>query len=172
MALERGDGPSLREGIEWHSSAMRARRAAPRSLATLLEEQERHLGDWLDRPLASLSRHEVATRHEDLTLSSGPWLANRVMQQLRAVYNTAARRCETLSPTNPTLAVTFNRLRRRREPIPALGFERTQAAPRRGQPAPRPHPRPPPAPAAGRRVGRRLRPGRRLRAREPEGADP
>ncbi|HVS19351.1 MAG TPA: tyrosine-type recombinase/integrase [Planctomycetota bacterium] len=118
MALERGDSPSLREGIEWHLRAMRARRAAPRSLATLVEEQQRHLGDWLERPLASLSRHEVATRHEDLTLASGPWLANRVMQQLRAVYNTAARRCETLSPTNPTLAVTFNRLRRRREPIP------------------------------------------------------
>lgn len=97
---------------------MRARRASDRSLSTLEEEQRRHLADWLDRPLASLSRDEVATRHEELTVSSGPWLANRVLQQFRAVYNTAARRFEHLPPANPTLAVVYNRLRRRREPIP------------------------------------------------------
>lgn len=111
-----GDGPTLREGIAIHLRAMRARGASDRSLSTLEGEQMRHLVDRLDRPLASLSRHEVATRHEMLTVTSGPWLANRVLQQLRAVYNTAARRFEHLSPTNPTLAVTYNRLRRRREP--------------------------------------------------------
>ena len=69
-------------------------------------------------PLASLTRDEVATRHELLTERSGPYLANRVLQQFRAIYNTAARRFEELPQANPTVAVTFNRVRRRREPIP------------------------------------------------------
>ena len=112
------DGPTFRQAIEWHLRAMRAKRCTPRSMTTLHEETHRHLADWLDRPLTSLSRHEVALRHEALTADSGPYLANRVMQQLRAVYNTAARRFETLSPVNPVVAVTFNRVRRRRDPDP------------------------------------------------------
>jgi integrase len=111
-------GPTLREAIEWHLSAMRARRCRPRSLATLTEETARHLGDWLERPVAGLRRQEVALRHEALSETSGPWLANRVMQQLRAVWNTAARRCEDLPPVNPVVAVTFHRVTRRRQPIP------------------------------------------------------
>lgn len=116
MALERVDSPTLCEGIEGHLRAMRARRAAPRSLATLLEEQERNLGKWLERPLASLSRHEVATRHGDLTLS----------------------------PVHPTLAVTFNR--RRREPIPWDELPAWRAQPALGAPRPgaRHAPSPPP----------------------------
>lgn len=109
---------TLAEAIEIHLRAMRARRSAARSMQAFSEECARHLGAWLDRPLASLKRHEVAERHEELTLTSGPYLANRVLQQFRAVYNTAARRFEDLPATNPTIAVTFNRVRRRREPIP------------------------------------------------------
>jgi len=111
-------GITLADAIELHLRAMRARRCAQRSMATLVEETGRHLGDWLARPLASRSRHEVATRHERITAERGPWVANRVLQQFRAVYNTAARRFEDLPATNPAIAVTFNRVRRRREPIP------------------------------------------------------
>lgn len=116
-SADRDPEPTLAEAIGLHLRAMRAKGCAPRSLATLEEETARHLGDWFERPLASLRRHEVATRHELLSDTSGPYLANRVMQQLRAVYNTAARRFEDLAPTNPVIAVTFNRVRRRREPI-------------------------------------------------------
>jgi integrase len=118
VAASEDDGPTLRKAIALHVRAMRAKACSTRSIATLEEETARHLGDWLKRPLVSLRRHEVATRHEALTDQSGPYVANRVMQQLRAVYNTAARRFESLPATNPVLAVTFNRLRRRREPIP------------------------------------------------------
>lgn len=113
-----GRGPTFARAIELHVAAMRAKGCSVRSIETLTEETVRHLADWFDRPLASLSRDEVATRHERLTETSGPWLANRVLQQFRAVYNTAARRFEDLPPVNPVIAVTFNRLRRRREPIP------------------------------------------------------
>ena len=84
---------------------MQAKGCAPRSVDTLVEETSRHLGDWMERPLASLRRHEVATRHEALTGASGPYLANRVMQQLRAVYNTAVRRFENLPAGSKQLAL-------------------------------------------------------------------
>ena len=109
---------TLAEAIEVHLRAMRAKDCAPRSMEAFVEECARHLADWLDRPLASLSRNEVAVRHEELTERCGPYLANRVLQQFRAVYNTAARRFEELPATNPVVAVTFNRVRRRRDPIP------------------------------------------------------
>jgi len=111
-------GPTLAEAIELHLRAMRARCCAARSMEAFHEECARHLARWLERPLTALSRHEVATRHEELSESSGPYLANRVMQQFRAVYNTAARRFESLPATNPVIAVTFNKVRRRRQPIP------------------------------------------------------
>jgi len=40
------------------------------------------------------------------------------MAHLRAVYNTAARRFEGLPATNPVVAVTFNKVKRRRQPVP------------------------------------------------------
>jgi len=111
-------GITLAEAVAMHLRAMRAKGCTARSIETLREESARHLADWLPRPLASISRNECALRHEFLSDHRGPYVANRVMQQFRAVYNTAARRMEQLSPTNPVIAVTFNRVRRRRQPIP------------------------------------------------------
>ncbi len=110
--------PTLARALDWHLRAMRAKACRPRSVETLTEEVHRHLSDWLERPLDTLTRDEVATRHETLTETSGPYLANRVLHHLRALYNTAVRRSELLPPTNPTIAVTFNRTHRRRAPIP------------------------------------------------------
>ena len=111
------NAPTLALAIDWHLRAMRAKGCSSRSLEALAVETHLHLGDWFERPLARLRRAEVAERHEALTAASGPYLANRVMAQLRAAYNTAVRRCEELPPVNPVIAVTFNRMRRRREPI-------------------------------------------------------
>ncbi len=113
-----GTALTFADAVGLHLRAMRAKRCSARSIEGLAEETSRHLGDWLGRPLGSISRNECALRHEDLTDHRGPYVANRVMQQFRAVYNTAARRFEELSPVNPVVAVTFNRVRRRREPIP------------------------------------------------------
>lgn len=48
---------------------------------------------------------------------AGPYAANRALQHFRAVYNSAARRFEELPDRPPTVGVTFNKVRRRREPI-------------------------------------------------------
>lgn len=110
--------PTLGEALAWHLRAMRAKRCRPRSIDTLTTEVHLHLADWLDRPLDTIRRREVADRHADLSACSGPYLANRVIHHLRAIYNTAVRLCEELPPTSPTIAVTFNRVERRRQPIP------------------------------------------------------
>lgn len=109
---------TLAQALSMHLRAMRAKRCAPRSMETLEEECRRHLGDWLGRPLAGIRRNECALRHDELSERCGPYVANRVLAQLRAVYNTAARRFEELPPVAPVVAVTFNRVRRRRQPIP------------------------------------------------------
>lgn len=109
-------GATLREAREWHKTSMRARRCAQRSLETLEYETDRHLADWLDRPLAEIKPMECAQRHERVTKNSGPYAANRALQTFRACWNTAARRLDDLPPC-PTRAVTFNRTKRRREPI-------------------------------------------------------
>ena len=109
---------TLGQAIEFHQAAMRARRAQPRSIETVREECDRHLSDWQGRALSSIKRNECAERHEKITAESGPYAANRVLQVFRAVYNTAARRFEELPDRPPTVGVTFNRTKRRREPIP------------------------------------------------------
>lgn len=115
---EAARGVTLDEAVGYHQAAMRAKRCAQRSINVIREEAERHLSDWLGRPLSAITRNECAQRHERLTAESGPYAANRVLQNFRAVYNTASRRFEELPDTPPTVSVTFNRVRRRREPIP------------------------------------------------------
>ncbi len=109
-------GVRLREAIEMHAKAMAAKDCAKSSIQSIQEELERHLGDWLDRPLAELTKNECAKRHLRLTEEAGPIAANRALMHLRACYNTAARRMDL--PLNPTSAVVFNRVPRRRNPIP------------------------------------------------------
>ncbi|MEM6675260.1 MAG: integrase family protein [Planctomycetota bacterium] len=113
---ERARETTLDEAIEWHVTAMKAKRCAERSMATIREEGERHLADWLKRPLSSITRNECAQRHQRITERAGPYATNRALQHFRAVYNTATRRLEELPP-NPTIAITFNKTRRRREPV-------------------------------------------------------
>lgn len=113
---EAARGATLAEAVEWHASAMRARRCAERSVLSIRDEMQRHLADWLHRALASIRPAECASRHERITASSGPHAANRALQHFRACWNTAARRLDDL-PACPVRSVTFNRVRRRREPI-------------------------------------------------------
>jgi len=115
---KKAQGVTLNDAIEMHANAMRAKRCAPKSISSIREELDRHVSDWLGRPLATLTRDECARRHERISSEAGPYSANRVMTSLRACYRTAARRFEELSDTAPTVGVTFNKVRRRREPIP------------------------------------------------------
>jgi integrase len=131
---QKAQGVTLNEAIEMHANAMRAKGCAPKSISSIREELERHLPDWLGRPLASITADECARRHERITprAVAGPYSANRVMTSFRACYHTAARRFRgQLDPESPTVGVTFNKVRRKRSPIPwaelPTWFQRVQS---------------------------------------------
>ena len=47
---------------------------------------ERHLGDWFSRPLDAISRRDVETRFNGVTVDHGWSPANRAILLLRSVY--------------------------------------------------------------------------------------
>lgn len=109
-------GITLREARAAHVDRMRHRDCSPRSIECLEGEVERHLGDWLDRPLREISPADVQRRHRRITTGSGPYVANRVGRHLRAIWNTCRRTHRDLGDP-PTSAIDWNKQRRRREPI-------------------------------------------------------
>ncbi|MHC4164051.1 MAG: tyrosine-type recombinase/integrase [Planctomycetota bacterium] len=110
-------GVTLAEAVEMHLDAMRAKDCTQRSMANLREEVRRYLGPWVRKALAEVSPDDCARRHKALSERRGRYAANRALACFRACYNTARRRHAHL-PENPVAAVTFNKVRRRREPIP------------------------------------------------------
>src|SRR5574341_668710 len=113
--VERVDGPTLGEAIELHLERMRKKGARPRSLSTVEGERDRHLANWLDKPLKTIERTHCRELHERLTEDSGPYVANRIMRCIRAAWNTALREHELA--VCPTIAVNWNKEHRRQEPI-------------------------------------------------------
>src|SRR5262249_25893993 len=63
----RREGPTLREAIDLHLSKMRRNDSRPRSIELLEYEAGKHLKDWMDSPLATITRTNVRERHERLT---------------------------------------------------------------------------------------------------------
>jgi integrase len=82
--------------------------------------------NWTTRRLADISRTDCRALHERMTDASGPYLANRVMRYVRAVYNTALKEHDL--PVNPTVAVHWNKEERRQEPVPWADLPAWRAA--------------------------------------------
>jgi hypothetical protein len=107
---------TLRQAWEDYAGRFETRvKAGERSRRTLegyRDYIERGLASWLDRPLREIGEapHLVAERHREISKSSGPYHANRVMTVLRAVYNNALKRRLDLGlpPHNPVVTVDFN----------------------------------------------------------------
>lgn len=76
---------------------------------------ERLMADWLDRPLSTLGNKPglMTERHEKLTDSNGPYIANGCMRTLRAIYNHARKKVPSLPAVNPVTAVDWNAEKRR-----------------------------------------------------------
>lgn len=113
---KREGGPTLSDAFDLHVSRMRADRASASSIATITRERDKYLAKWMDRPLETIERSECRALHEQLSKQHGPYLANRVMRHIRAAWNTALKEHDL--PANPTIAVHWNKERRRQEPIP------------------------------------------------------
>jgi integrase len=118
---------TLRAAMEDHLTAMKADNCADRSMSGVKYEIEKHLADWLDRPLVQIRREDVVKRHRELSIkqtsngkrSGGPVIANRIFRQFRACWNTT-RRVNFDLPECPTAAIEFNRQFRKRQPIDDL----------------------------------------------------
>ena len=113
---KRAGGPTLADAFDLHVSRMRADRASESSIVTITRERDKYLAKWMDRPLETIERSQCRELHEQLSKQNGPYLANRVMRHIRAAWNTALKEHDL--PANPTIAVHWNKERRRQEPIP------------------------------------------------------
>lgn len=85
----------------------------PRTVEDYRDLMNKSLGDWLDRPLASISKDAVAKRHEHLGEKSHA-RANNAMRVLRAVFNFARHQYEnadghSLFPENPVSRLSHTR---------------------------------------------------------------
>ena len=73
---------------------MKAKRCAERSIATIREESERHLADWLKRPLGSITRNECAPEAPEAHR------ARRAHTPRTGRYSTSARSTNTAAPAS------------------------------------------------------------------------
>ena len=115
-----GDAAALltvREAMELYLSKLRAQEASPSTARGVVYETERYLGDWLGKPLASLTGSQCRRRHERISEKNGKTTANRALANLRTIYRNARREHPTLPVEAPTAAVNWNKTRRRRDRI-------------------------------------------------------
>ena len=112
-------GYTLRQAREDHILNMRAKGCSDRSITDIMDSLDLHLKDWLDAPLAAITRADAIDRHRRMSKKRGPVVANDVIRRFRAIYNTARRRYQDL-PECPTVAIAFNKQYRKREPVEDL----------------------------------------------------
>lgn len=108
---------TVEQAMENHIAFMRSKHCAERSIDQLRDEMSRLLGDWLKRPLASITRKDCIERHRELSDKGrhGPVAANRALRDFRACWRSAQRLFEQLPP-HPVFVV-YNKQSRKRSPI-------------------------------------------------------
>ena len=123
---------TLRDGLELHLMSMKAKGRSARTTEDYTYRMTRYLPDWLDRPLATITRTEARERHHQIATDiaagkyatvtpkngraytkernkdSGRYQANSVFRVFRAIHNRVAREHEGL-PENPCIAVDWYR---------------------------------------------------------------
>jgi integrase len=130
-------GLMLRQALELCTQTMQTRGRSERTISDYTYSIETYLKDWLDRPLAEITRHEVRERHLKIaadiaagryarghkrTKGHGRHSANAAMVAFRTVYNRALREHPEL-PANPIINVDFFKTEKRNAlPISQLHF--------------------------------------------------
>lgn len=97
---------TLKEAIEDYKEARKDLSAA--TLYRLKALQELYFPDWLDKELRAIDKEMIFKRHLKLGQERGKTTANKMMQAVRAVYNFARTRDESL-PENPVSALSSSR---------------------------------------------------------------
>jgi integrase len=89
---------SLRAWVDLYLASRKS--LSPRSVEEYRRSVARHLESWLDRPLRDVTPDMVEEKHKAINKAAGPAAANSAMRALRAVWNHALDRDDTL-PANP-----------------------------------------------------------------------
>lgn len=105
------------------SDALKARGdGAQRTVDDMRSRARRHLADWMDRPLDSLTPLECRLRHDEIRAAvkararteaaTGAKTANAVLGDVRAVFGLAMKVFPAALASNPVRAVRFSRERK------------------------------------------------------------
>lgn len=132
------EGPALAEACAIYVKRLRAKGSRPSAIRTVVCEigdpETSYLAKWLPRPITSITGKECRERHEQITRDNGTHIANRVLRELRAIWNHLSREIAVgvidgmprgmILPQSPTIAVEWNtendtsgHVERRRQPI-------------------------------------------------------
>lgn len=103
--------PTLRSA--WSSyleSHLNRKGRSENTIADYRDHVERLMAEWLETPLRELGEAPVKAKlkHDEITASNGPYIANSCMRTLRAIYNHARKTARDLPADNPVLAVDWN----------------------------------------------------------------
>jgi len=132
-------GITLRQATALALETLRAKGRSPRTLEKFGRPLEMYLGDWLDKPLAEITRADAREQHQRIAAeiargkyidrnnpkhhgrkrgpNSGRVTANAVFRVFRAVYNRALREHPEL-PSNPCVNVDWFNVQTQRTAIP------------------------------------------------------
>jgi integrase len=99
-------GMTLRDAWKLYEGHLDAKERSPTTKAGYLLLLETHCADWLDRPLAEITREAADTRHKRIGLQRGRYAANGTMRALRAIWRRARRQHPGLDEP-PTVNVDF-----------------------------------------------------------------
>lgn len=123
-------GPTLREAMEVHVARMRKKHRSERSIQTIEWEINKHLANWIDRPIAELTGPVLVELHDRIKAETrarrgsnpqnakGAPLANRVIRHVSACWNSLNRKLEgALGSWNPAKVVDPDVLKPKRERV-------------------------------------------------------
>jgi site-specific recombinase XerC len=123
---KRATGPTLRQGLELHVTAMQRRRRAERSISQIQDEVKRYLAAWLDRPMAELTSAALDAACNALMAAKTPApgsdnppgaaTAKRLLAHVSAIW-TSTRKLHALPGMNPAEGVTPHALLPRQERV-------------------------------------------------------
>ena len=81
----------------------------PRTIEHYGDDIKRSLSDWLNKPIAEITKEMIAQKHIKLAETSGEASANSVMRTFRAVYNFAISYTDNAIPDNPVQRLSQTR---------------------------------------------------------------
>ena len=108
-------GITLKKSFEKY---LETRTLKPGSVTTYQKLFRLYMTDWLDKPIASITKEMVAKRHKKISDANGDAPANNLMRTFRAVYNFARSLSDGTIPENPVRRLSetrqWNKVERRR----------------------------------------------------------